>query len=128
MASDSFIGKDDEELIEVVGCFCITFFRGHPKILRHTPRWERWSQDINGYRAYRAGLNKEREGIKTDSQDSYNEALESFKKATQSEPANLRVQLHGAALLEVKKKYEEAADVYEKCRYCGPSTLRSDTD
>lgn len=37
MASGSFDDQNEEGIIETVGCFCITFLRGQPKILRHTP-------------------------------------------------------------------------------------------
>jgi tetratricopeptide (TPR) repeat protein len=128
MASGSFRGTE-EALVEIVGCFCITFLRSQPRILGHTPRWERWSQDINGYRAYRDGLKHQRRGMMIpslkESKKEYRVALASFREAARFEPANLLVQLHRAALLELMGEYQEAADIYEKCRGLWPESIET---
>lgn len=118
VAAGSFTGSTGDELIGTVGSFCITFLRGQTKLLRHTPRWERWSQDINGYRAYRDGLEHQRIG-------EYGVALGCFHEAARIEPANLLVQLHRAALLELTHDYEKAVDIYSKCRALWPEHIET---
>jgi hypothetical protein len=125
VASGSFAGKGDQGLVEAVGCFCITFLRRQPRMLRHTPRWERWGQDINGYRAYRSGLEYQRLGISDTSHQDYSLALEHFSQAARIEPANLLVQLHRAALLELTHDYEKAIDIYDKCRSLWPEHIET---
>ena len=63
VASGTFAGQDYEDLVKIVGCFCINFFRRQPRVQRRTPRWERWSDDISGYRAYRDGLQYQLSGM-----------------------------------------------------------------
>lgn len=97
VASGSFAGCTEDALVGIIGCFCITFLRRQPRLLRRTPRWERWSQDPSGYRAYRDGLEHQRRGITTRSPEEYQVALRCFDHAASIEPANLLVQLHRAA-------------------------------
>ena len=125
VASGSFTAGSDSELVEIVGCFCITFLRGQPRILRHTPRWERWSQDINGYRAYRDGLEHQRRGMVTRSIEEYEIAISRFHEAARIEPANMLVQLHRAALLELTHDYDEAVGIYSKCRTLWPEHIEA---
>jgi tetratricopeptide (TPR) repeat protein len=125
VASDSFTAKSDEDLVEIAGCFCITFLRRQPRIFRRTPRWERWSQDINGYRAYRDGLEHQRRGLIARSRKEYNIALDRFHEAARIEPANLLVQLHRAALLELTHRYAEAVELYDKCRTLWPEHIET---
>lgn len=136
VASDSFSKQSEEELIQTVGCFCITFLRSQPRTLRHTPRWERWGQGIRGYRAYRSGLEHQQRAELTvppgDRQPpghrelaEYQQALDCFHEAARIEPANLLVQLHRAALLELTGEYAEAAAIYEKCRTLWPEHIET---
>jgi len=133
MVSGSFDDQSEEGIIETIGCFCITFLRGQPRILRHTPRWERWSQGVEGYRAYRQGLECQRraelkfstnERVHPDDTD-YQKALDCFTRAARVEPANLLVQLHRAALLELLKNYKGAAKIYEKCHSLWPEHIET---
>jgi tetratricopeptide (TPR) repeat protein len=123
VASGSFTESGEDTIIGIIGCFCITFLRRQPRLLRHTPRWERWSQDLNGYRAYRDGLDHQRRGITTRSPEEYEIALRYFDKAARIEPANLLVQLHRAALLELTDRYDEAADIYTMCHALWPEHI-----
>jgi tetratricopeptide (TPR) repeat protein len=136
VASDSFSERDEEELVQIVGCFCIMFLRGRPGNLRQTPRWERWGQSIHGYRAYRSGLEyQHRAEISLDSGgqahashhglDEYREALLRFDDAARLEPANLLVQLHRAALLEFTGDYRGALDIYQKCHTLWPEHIET---
>lgn len=133
MASGSFDDQSEEGIIETVGCFCITFLRGQPRILRHTPRWERWSQGIEGYRAYRQGLECQRRAeLNLSAEDrvhpddtEYQKALACFTQAARVEPANLLVQLHRAALLELLDRYKDAAKIYEKCQSLWPEHIET---
>ena len=118
VASDSFYEATEDLLVEAVGCFCIIFLRRQPRFLRHTPRWEGWGQDISGYRAYRRGLECQR-------QSQYESALECFHEAARREPGNLLVRLHTAALYELNHKYSKAADLYEKCLTLWPEHIET---
>jgi tetratricopeptide (TPR) repeat protein len=130
VASGSFTGNEDE-LVGKIGCFCITFLRRQPRLLRRTPRWERWSQDPNGYRAYRDGLLHQRQGINTRSLAEheklaeYKKALHYFDEAARIEPANLLVQLHRAALLELTDQYDRAVDIYTMCNALWPEHIET---
>jgi hypothetical protein len=118
VASDSFSEDTEELLVEAVGCFCIIFLRRQPRFLRHTPRWERWGSDITGYRAYRSGLEYQR-------QSQYENALERFHEAARKEPGNLLVRLHTAALYELTHEYSKAAALYEKCHTLWPEHIET---
>jgi tetratricopeptide (TPR) repeat protein len=118
VASDSFYEATEDLLVEAVGCFCIIFLRRQPRFLRHTPRWERWGKDISGYRAYRRGLECQR-------QSQYEDALECFNEAARMEPGNLLVRLHTAALYEFKHEYSKAAALYEKCLTLWPEHIET---
>ena len=125
VASGSFAGCNEDTLVGIIGCFCITFLRRQPRLLRRTPRWERWSQDPNGYRAYRDGLEHQRRGITTRSPEEYQVALRCFGQAASIEPANLLVQLHRAALLELTDRYNEAAGIYAMCHALWPEHIET---
>jgi len=130
VAAGSFTGNEDE-LVGIIGCFCITFLRRQPRLLRRTPRWERWSQDPNGYRAYRNGLQHQRQGINTPSlaesekAHHYQKALHYFDEAARIEPANLLVQLHRAALLELTDQYNRALGIYTMCNALWPEHIET---
>lgn len=128
LASASFDGSPDE-LVENIGCFSITFLRSRRRLLSHTPRWERWSQDIGGYRAYRNGLEHQRRGMRIpsleESMPEYRKALSRFQEAARVEPANLLVQLHRAALLELMGEYRDAADTYQRCHALWPESIET---
>jgi tetratricopeptide (TPR) repeat protein len=130
VASGSFTGNEDE-LVGIIGCFCITFLRRQPRLRQRTPRWERWSQDPNGYRAYRDGLQNQRQGINTRSLAEeekarhYEKALHYFDEAARIEPANLLVQLHRAALLELTDQNDRAADIYTMCNALWPEHIET---
>jgi tetratricopeptide (TPR) repeat protein len=136
VASDSFREQSEDDLIQAVGCFCITLLRGLSRTLQQTPRWERWGQSIQGYRAYRRGLEyQQRAELRpvTSEQrhagrhelDDYKHALQCFHEAARYEPANLLVQLHRAALLEVTGEYSSAVDIYQKCHTLWPEHIES---
>lgn len=129
VTSGAFSGADDEDLIKVVGCFCISFFRQQPRVQRRTPRWERWSENISGYRAYRDGLRYQLDGMTNLParlpMRIYQEALDSFHEAAGIEPGNLLVQLHRAALLEFTHKYDKAVDIYQKCNTLWPGHIET---
>jgi tetratricopeptide (TPR) repeat protein len=136
VASDAISEQSEEDLIQTVGCFCITFLRGQRRILRQTPRWERWGQGIHGYRAYRRGLEyQHRAELTLDTRrqqqgdhagfDDYMLALRCFDEAARIEPANLLVQLHRAALLELTGDYSGAADIYQKCHTLWPEHIET---
>jgi hypothetical protein len=124
VATRSFTENTTETLIEVIGAFCVTFLLGQPRILRYTPRWERWSQDINEYLAYRRGLQLEPRGTETStSLEDCRNALAQFHRAARIDPANMLVQLHRASLLELMNRHEEAAAIYRKCRTLWPEHI-----
>jgi hypothetical protein len=124
VATRSFTEHTTEALVEVIGAFCVTFLLGQPRILRYTPRWERWSQDINGYLAYRRGLEVVPRGTEpSTSLDDYRKALEHFHRAASIDPANMLVQLHRASLLELMNEEQEAAAIYRKCRTLWPEHI-----
>jgi tetratricopeptide (TPR) repeat protein len=125
VASRSFVEDSTDELIEIIGCFCITFLRSQPRILRYTPRWERWSQDVTGYRAYRRGLEAQHRAEIASSHGEYRTALECFDKAARIEPANMLVQLHRAALLELDNAHRAAVAIYKKCRTLWPEHIET---
>lgn len=120
VASGTFAGQDYENLVKIVGCFCINFFQRQPRVQRRTPRWERWSDDISGYRAYRDGLQYQLNGM-----GDYQTALDRFNEAAGIEPGNLLVQLHRAALLEFTAKYDKAVDIYQKCNTLWPGHIET---
>jgi tetratricopeptide (TPR) repeat protein len=123
VASRSFTEQSMDDLIEIIGCFCITFLRSQTKILRQSPRWERWSLDIEGYRAYRRGLDHQRLAEATSSTNEYRLALSHFDQAAGIEPANMLVQLHRAALLELENEHLAAVAIYKKCRTLWPEHI-----
>jgi hypothetical protein len=106
VTSSSFREPKADDLIQTVGCFCITFLRGQSRTLQQTPRWERWGRDIQGYRAYRRGLEHQNRAELTlgpsDHQPAdrrelsdYKLALESFHEAARFEPADRKQPPHG---------------------------------
>jgi tetratricopeptide (TPR) repeat protein len=133
VASGSFTAEGEEHIIEAVGCCCIAFLRSQPRLLRYTPRWERWNQGSAGYRAYRRALDYQQRIELTNpsivrpyDNNDYKEALANFGEAARIEPANLLVQLHRAALLELDEAYkEEAADIYERCHSLWPEHIET---
>ncbi|HEX3924589.1 MAG TPA: tetratricopeptide repeat protein [Streptosporangiaceae bacterium] len=125
VASRSFTEDTLDDLIETAGCFCITFLRSQPRILRQTPRWERWSLDVNGYRAYRRGLDHQRRAEIASSAREYKTALDYFHQAARLEPANMLVQLHRAALLERDNEHEAAVAIYKKSRALWPEHIET---
>ena len=129
ITSGTFAGAEHAELVKVVGCFCISFFRRQPRVQRRIPRWERWSEDISGYRAYRDGLEYQLDGMTNRSAHLplmiYQTALDRFHEAAGIEPGNLLVQLHRAALLELTQKYDKAVDIYQKCSTLWPGHMET---
>lgn len=145
VASSSFGRTSVDELIQTVGCFCIIFLRTQQRTLRHTPRWERWGQGVQGYRAYRTGLEHQRRAELTPPLDGepgsqpppngqrdgqhdlaeYQKALAWFNEAARFQPANLLVQLHRAALLELTGNFAGAAAIYQKCRILWPEHIET---
>jgi tetratricopeptide (TPR) repeat protein len=129
VASRSFTEESNDDLVKAVGCFCIAFFRDQPQIKRNTPRWERWSEDINGYRAYREGLFHQKRVLSSRpiarSPKRYRIALSYFHEAARIEPGNLLVQLHRASLLELMHQYDRAVDIYEKCSTLWPDHIET---
>jgi hypothetical protein len=134
VAADEFSESSEEDLIQTAGCFCITFLRSQPRVLRRTPRWERWHQGIDGYRAYRHGLEFQRNaehphpgqqhpgGVDL---SEYSKALPLFDQAALAEPANLSVQLHRAALRELTGDYPAAVDIYQKSHTLWPEHIET---
>jgi hypothetical protein len=127
VASRSFAiesaGKDaTQELVELIGSFCVIFLISQPRIARSVPRWERWDHDYTGYLHYRRGLRIERRGREpTTSLEVYREALVEYDKAARISPANMVVQLHRGALLELTRDDRSAAvALYRKCAALWP--------
>lgn len=83
------------------------------------------ARDLNGYRAYRDGLEHQRLGTTTRSPEEYQVALRYFDKAARIEPANLLAQLHRAALLELTDRYDEAVDIYTMCHVLWPEHIET---
>jgi tetratricopeptide (TPR) repeat protein len=136
VASGTLRELNVDDLVQTVGCFCITFLRSQSRTLQQTPRWERWGRDIQGYRAYRRGLVYQSQAELMlgpgDHQHpsrrdftGYKNALDSFHEAARFEPANLLVQLHRAALLELTGDYESAVSIYEKCHTLWPEHIET---
>jgi len=123
VATRSFMEDTMDTLIEVIGCFCVTFLLNQPRIFRNTPRWERWSQDIDGYWAYRRGLEHEHSAEISFSPDQYVNALAYFNQAARIDPANMLVQLHRASLLELANDHQQAVAIYKKCRMLWPEHI-----
>jgi tetratricopeptide (TPR) repeat protein len=116
VASRSFTGASTDELVESIGSYCVIFLLSQPRIVRSTPRWERWNLDYTGYLHYRRGLDIERrEGEGTTSLKAYREALAHYDRAARSDPANMLVQLHRGTLLELTGSHAEAVALYRKC-------------
>lgn len=124
VATRSFAEEATEALVEAIGAFCVTFLHSQPRILRYTPRWERWSQDISGYLAYRRGLELERRGTEVNrSLEECRQALEYFHRAAAIVPANMLVQLHRASLLELLSENQDAAEIYRKSHTLWPEHI-----
>jgi hypothetical protein len=123
VATQSFAEETTDALVEVIGCFCITFLLRQRRILNCTPRWERWSQDLTGYLAYRRGLAHERNADLTFDADDYRMALGYFHQAARIDPANMLLQLHRASLLELVNDHQEAVSIYKKCRALWPEHI-----
>jgi tetratricopeptide (TPR) repeat protein len=124
VASRSFAEGSTQALVEAIGSYCIIFLLSQPSIVRSTPRWERWNQDYTGYLHYRRGLDIERrDGEPTASLEPYREALEHFHRAARIDPANMLVQLHRGALLELTNSRAEAVALYRKCRTLWPEHI-----
>jgi hypothetical protein len=129
VAAGSFSKSTEEKLIQLVGCFCITFLRSQPRILCQTPRWELWSQDIEGYHAYRKGLECRQRAEAADSKesrhDAFQQAIRYLNIAARSEFGNLFVQLQRAALLELIADYQAAVDIYRRCNTLWPEHIET---
>lgn len=124
VASRSFAEATTEDLVEVIGSYCVMFLLSQPSIARSTPRWERWNSDVNGYLSYRRGLRLEQnDGESARSLESYRQALDHFDRAASIDPANMLVQLHRASLLELTGKPDEAVAIYRKCTMLWPEHL-----
>ncbi|MGH3923716.1 MAG: hypothetical protein ACRDTT_12755, partial [Pseudonocardiaceae bacterium] len=57
---EEFERSNENAVVEAVGCFAIQSLRQRRSVRRRTPRWELWSPQISGYRAYRRALDFER--------------------------------------------------------------------
>jgi hypothetical protein len=134
VVAESFSESSADDLIQTVGCFCITFLRSQPRVLRRTPRWERWDKGIDGYRAYRRGLQFQHDAERPHSGrqhpggvdlGEYSKALPFFDQAALAEPANLSVQLHRAALCELTGDYSAAVDIYQKSHTLWPEHIET---
>jgi len=86
--------------------------------VRHTPRWERWSQDIEGYYLYRRALDCERHGEKGAALDGYDQAL-------RHEPGSFLITIRKAALLEGMGEFEKASETYRTCYELWPQHIES---
>ena len=105
-------------MVHAAGCRVIHSVRQEPRALRHTPRWERWGPDINGYSAYRRALDYERQGNSGD-------ALREYDLALRYEPANFLINVGKAALLEVEGRFEDASEVYRTCNELWPEHVET---
>jgi tetratricopeptide (TPR) repeat protein len=111
----------DEHLAPVVhaaGCLVIHSIRQEPGVLRHIPRWERWTPDNKGYSAYRRALDCERSG------DS-DAALREYDHAIRYEPGNFLISIRKAALLEVMGRFKDASEVYRTCNELWPEHIET---
>ncbi len=118
LKADSIQRKDETELIGAAGCLIIHSIRQEHRVMRHIPRWERWSSDIKGYATYRRALDYERNGNTDRALDMYNEAI-------CHESWNFMVSIRKAALLEVDDEFKEAATVYRTCNELWPEHLET---
>ena len=124
VASRSFTAESTQALVEAIGSYCVIFVLSQPRIVRSTPRWERWNQDYTGYLYYRRGLRiEQQEGEPTTSLDAYREALGHFTQAARIDPANILVQLHRGTLLELTGARAEAVALYRKCSRLWPEHI-----
>ncbi|MGH3913792.1 MAG: hypothetical protein ACRDTC_10345 [Pseudonocardiaceae bacterium] len=113
-----FEGSDEHAVVEAVGCFAIQNLRQQWSIRRRTPRWERWSAQISGYRAYRRALIFEH-------RDDFPRALREYDTAIRYEPANFIVAVHRAALLELMGEYGEAVKAYRTANELWPEHIET---
>ena len=120
LAADSLDGENEKSVIEYAGCLVIHSVRQQPGALRHTPRWERWSQDIKGYHLYRHALDSNGVMRKVRLSDGYDRAL-------RHEPGSFLITIRKAALLEGMGDFKKASETYRACTNCGHSTSRAHT-
>ncbi len=108
------------ELVHRAGCLIIHSIRRTKIVLRHTPRWERWSPELKGYLEYRGALDQERRGRRE-----YTRALGKYNQAICHEPGNFMISMRKAALLEVMGEYAQAAEVYRACNELWPENIEA---
>jgi tetratricopeptide (TPR) repeat protein len=116
LAADLLESHDEGELVHDVASLVIFTVRQDRKVLRHTPRWERWNQDIRAYSSYRKALELER-------QIKHRKALDMYSEATRYDPANFLVTARKAALLELMKAPSKAVNAYRTCKELWPETI-----
>jgi tetratricopeptide (TPR) repeat protein len=112
--------ESERELVHRAGCLIIHSIRQTRSVLRHTPRWERWSPELKGYLEYRDALDHERRGRRA-----YTRALSKYNEAVHNEPGNFVISMRKAALLEVMGKYGQAAQVYRACHELWPENIEA---
>jgi tetratricopeptide (TPR) repeat protein len=98
----------ESELVQQLGSRISHGIHQTRSVLSHTPRWERWSADWEGYFKYRTALEEERHGNLRSALTLYNEAIA-------IEPGNFVISMRKGALLELMHNYNEAATVYRTC-------------
>jgi hypothetical protein len=118
LAASSLDIENETGLIERAGCLVIHSIRQQPGALRHTPRWERWSQDIEGYYLYRRALDRERHGERGAALDGYDQAL-------RYEPGSFLITVRQAALLEGMGEFKKASETYHTCYELWPQHIES---
>jgi tetratricopeptide (TPR) repeat protein len=118
LAADSLDVGGEKALIERAGCLIIYNVRQQSAAVRHTPRWERWSQDSEGYYLYRRALDSERNGEREAALNGYDEAL-------RHEPGSFLITIRKAALLEGMGEFKKAAETYRTCYELWPQHIES---
>ncbi|WP_180303466.1 hypothetical protein [Streptomyces sp. JV178] len=108
-AVNFFEGERWRDVIADAGSFCLQEIRRSPLNARHTPRWERWSADLQGYRYYRDALEEAGKGK--------NEAaIEKLIEAESRESSNVHLRLLRAQLIEgMEGRLGEAIPIYRLC-------------
>jgi hypothetical protein len=120
--------RSETQLVQQLGCRISHSIHQTRGVLSHTPRWERWGTDWEGYFKYRCALEKERKYRSTlekervyrsshekERKNNYRSALALYDKAIAIEPGNFVISMRKGALLELMQRYDEAVTVYRTC-------------
>lgn len=105
IASKTVHAENLQDVVFLVGGYCIQAVQLQRGFLRRTPRWENWGS--------RGGYDMFRRAVFFQEVHDHQKAFDAYEQASSAAPGNVRIGVYRASLYELEGQYVEAMRLYD---------------